>query len=353
MSTIAEYNLFIASWEHLYLLPDGIPAGLPNQLFSRHPWALILFENLYCDENGLKGEQNAAEQMNWTNSELFVKLASRKYDIIKPINLKTPLHAYIDDVKNNFRKKHKLGVEEAIKKESVSVENLFDWRLQLLKGFLDEHKLILYDWPIAREGSSIPISVQMAATDVLGLEVRAVPLSRDVSSELSPHRKEIFDSLQQFEEKPLQHLRSGRLSQTDYLEFLKKRIHDYREVDMELGKNIDTNFERIIKLRERFGARGGWELLRTYLKEYDRAAHPKELIELDEELRDRLKMCFKPTLKDYGPATWKIAKGIVSLSPYGGVAKELLEMKKPIKEIGGLLSESFKFFRGDIRKGKK
>lgn len=353
MATIEEYNLHLASWEHLYLLPDGVPAGLPNQLFSRHPWALILFENLYCDENGFKGEQNAAEQMKWTNSELFVRLASTKYDIIKPINLKTPLRLHVDDIKKSFRKAHGVSVTKAIDEESVSVDELFEWRLQLLGRFLDEHKLVLYDWPIARYGFTIPVSLQMAVKDVLGLKVAAIPLSKDVSMELSPERKKIFDSLQEFEREPLRHLRSGRLPQPQYLEILKQRIRDYREVDMELVNGVDANLDRIMRIRERFGARGGWELVRTYLKAYDRAAHPKELNEIDKALRDRLKTCFKPQLKEFGPAIWKIAKGAVSFIPLLGDVKDATEIVHPVKEVGGLVSEYVQFFRGDFRRGKK
>jgi len=352
MATIEEYNLFLASWEHLYLLPEGVPAGLPNQLFSRHPWVLILFENLYCDENGFRGEQNAAEQMKWTNSELFVRLASSKYDIIKPLNLKTPLRAHVDDVKKDFGKKHSVSITKAIKDKSVSVDELFEWRLQLLRRFLDEHKLVLYDWPIARDDRTIPESLQMAVKDILDLEAAAVPLTKDMA-ELSPERKRIFDSLQEFEREPLRLLRSGRLPQPKYLETLKRRIHDYREVDMELVKGVDTNLDRIIRLRERFGVRGGWKLVRDYLKAYDRAAHPKELNEIDKALRDRLEYCFKPLLKEFGPATWKIAKGAASLLPRIGEAKDVVEMKEPAKEIWELLSESVRFFRGEIRRGKK
>lgn len=192
---IDEYSLYLASWEHLYLLPNGIPAGLPNQLFSRHPWTIILFENLYCDENGLKGEQNAAEQLKWTNSELFVRLASSKYNIIQPINLKSPLRPFVDDVKAEFKKEHGTTVTKAIDSDIVSVNELFEWRLKLLRPFLNEHRLILYDWPVARYGITIPTALQMSVRDVLGLQAAAVPLSKDVTTELSPERKGIFDSL--------------------------------------------------------------------------------------------------------------------------------------------------------------
>ncbi|MFV9646267.1 MAG: hypothetical protein ACNYWU_10630 [Desulfobacterales bacterium] len=361
MATIDEYSLYLASWEHLYLLPNGVPAGLPNQLFSRHPWALILFENLYCDENGLKGEQNAAEQLNWTNSELFVKLSSPKYSIIQPLNLKSPLRPFVDDVKGEFKKEHKITVAKAIDGDTVSVDELFEWRLKLLRPFLGEHKLILYDWPVARYGVTIPTSLQMSVRDVLGLKAAAVPLSKDVTTELSLERKQIFDSLQEFEREPLRHLRSGRLPQPEYLEILKQRTKDYREVDMEMVEGIDQKLGRILRLRERFEKRGGWKLVRDYLQAYDREAHPKDLNEIDKALRDRLNYCFKPLLSEFGPATWHIAKGlvkgVVSLLPGIGeamtIAETTNEVAKPAKELGGLMSETIQFFRGEIRRGKK
>lgn len=353
MAIIEEHSLYLASWEHLYLLPDGVPAGLPNQLFSRHPWALIIFENLYCDESGFTGEQNAAEQMNWTNSELFVRLASPKYDIIKPLNLKTPLRPFVDDVKDDFKRKHRISVTEAISTETVSVDELFEWRLKLLKPFLGVHRLVLYDWPLARYGLTIPPALKIAVKDVLGLDVAPVPLSKDVNAELSPERKEIFDSLQEFEREPLQHLRSGRLTQPEYLGILKQRIKDYREVDMELIKDIDINLGRILRLRERFGKRGGWGFVRDFLRAYEQNTKARELNEIDKALRDRLNYCFRPLWAEYGRATLSIAKGVVSLLPRIGEAMTVAGMIEPAKEILGLASESVQFFRGQIHRGKK
>lgn len=350
---IEEHSLYLASWEHLYLLPNGVPAGLPNQLFSRHPWALILFENLYCDENGLTGEQNAAQQMNWTNSDLFVRLASPKYDVIRPLDLKSPLRPFIDDVKSDFKRSHHISVTEAIDNEAVSVDELFEWRLKLLKSFLSEHRLVLYDWPLAQYELPIPTALQVAVKDVLGIEAAPIPLSKDMNTELSPARKEIFDSLQEFEREPLRHLRSGRMSQAEYLSILKQRIKDYREVDMELVEGIDTNLDRILRLRERFGKRGGWKLIRDFLRAYKQNAEARELKEIDKALRGKLNYCFKPLWAEYGRATLSITKGAASLLPIIGGPMAAAEMIEPAKEVLGLASESVQFFRGQIRQGKK
>ena len=227
--------------------------------------------------------------------------------------------------------------------------------MKVYRPFLDVHRLILYDWPIAHHGHAIPVSLQKAVIDILrNLKVARVPLSKDVNTELSPERKRIFDSLQEFEREPLRHLRSGRLPQPDYFEILKQRIHDYREVDIELVKDIDSKLERILRLRERFGKRGGWKLVRDYLKAYDQGADARELSEMEEALKDRLEYCFKkPLLAEYGPATLSIAKGIVSFLPWLGEAMTTAEMLEPIKELGGLLSESVQFFRGQIRRSRE
>lgn len=351
MANIDEYSLYLASWEHLYLLPDGVPAGLPNQVFSRHPWVLVFFEHLYCDENGFKGEQNAASQLQWTNSEMFVKLASPKYDIIKPINLRTPLRPHLDDIRTEFYKQRGMSVADAISQGTVSVEELFQWRLRLLQPFREQHKLILYDWPLARyEQPNAPRSIEQAVIDILKLEVAAVPLSKDITSELSPETKAIFDSLQEFEREPLNELRSGRLSQSHYLEILKPRFRDYREVDMEMGLGIDHNLERILRLRERFGRREGWKTFNDYLKAYDRDSSASELNEIKDQLKDRLDYCFKPLMSEYGSATWSLARMAISLLPWIGPAMTIAEMGKPARELFQLGSESIQFYRGQIRR---
>ena len=166
-------------------------------------------------------------------------------------------------------------MEKAIEVDAVSVDELFEWRLELLKPFLDERRLILYDWPIARYARSIPTALKKAVADVLGIQVAAVPLAKDVMRELSTERTEIFASLQDFEREPLRHLRSGRLLQHDYLKTLKERTADYREVDMELQQGLDQRLDRILRLRKRFGKRGGWQTVRAFLQAYSQGAHPR------------------------------------------------------------------------------
>lgn len=357
MPEIKDYSIYLASWEHLYLLPNGVPAGLPNQLFSRHPWILILFEKLYCDENGLKGEQNAAEQLKWTNSKLFVKLASTKYDIIQPLNLKTPLYPFIGDLKKEFKKENGISIDKAIENNNISVEELFKWRIKLITPYLNEKKLILYDWPVAQYGLSIPVSLQVAVRDAFNLQVAALPLSKDVNSELSSERSKIFKDLQNFEFQPLMDLRSGRLPQPDYLKLLLQRAKDYREVDMELTDGIDIKLDNIIKLRERFGKRGGWKLVQEYLLLYDREYDPQELLEKQKELECKLKEVFKPSIREFGPITWSITKGIVncviSLLPVIGQVKTSVdtfnEIKSPVHQLNSLVSDTIHFFRGNSR----
>ena len=106
-------------------------------------------------------------------------------------------------------------------------------------------------------------------------------------------------SLQEFEREPLRHLRSGRLPQPQYLQILSQRYRDYREVDMEMLEGLNANFDRIIRLRERFGKRGGWKLVNDYLKVYDRDSRARELNEIMDQLNDRLGDCFNPLISEY------------------------------------------------------
>jgi len=349
MANINEYSLYLASWEHLYLLPEGVPAGLPNQLFSRHPWAIILFEQIYCDENGLRAEEVAADEMKWTNAELFVRLASPKESIIKPLNLKTPLRPHVEDVRSAFRQSYYDSIETIVSQGRISVDELFEWRLKLLQPFLDQHRLVLYDWSISRHQQDVPMAIQKAVKDILNLDVAPIPLTKDLPSELSPERADLFRDLQGFESELVRLCRMGQITQREALEIIKVRAKDHREIEIELVGDVEKNLERIFRLRERFGRRGGWALVQQYLEAFDRLAHPKDLKELDDELRQKLNDCFKPLWSEYGSVSVKIAKSVISFLPHVGTAKTLYDLKEPVKDLGKLAREQVQFLRGRSR----
>lgn len=345
-----EYSIYLASWEHLYLLPQGIPAGLPNHLFAQHPWLLIVFEHLYCDENGFQGEQYAAGVMKWTNSELFVRLATSGYGIVRPINVNVPLLPYVRRVKKAFKKKHGRSIKKAVSNEAVTVHELFRWRLRLLEPFLQQRHLILYDWPLAAQ-PSIPVALSKAVRDVLALDISPVHLGKDIATELSPERRRIFHELQEFEKKPLEHLRAGRMSDHEYLKIISDRMADYREVDMELQHGLDARLATILRLRDRFGPKG-WNLVREFLAASARGAFASELNEIDAALRKRLEHCFKPTFAEYGRAVAKVANGLLEFVPYVGTAKDAVGLVDPLRELGELTRETVAFFHGKTRRGR-
>jgi hypothetical protein len=229
---IIPHSLYLASWEHLYLVKGGVPAGLPNQLFSRHPWALILFEHLYCDQNGFHGEQAAAGLMEWTNSKLFCELASSKYGVLVPVVTQHSLP--VAPVNEAFKSRFGRSVDEVVQRDDPSFDELLfaQTRQELLQPFAETNKLIVYDWTVARLSDPIPLTIKEAVTDILGAEMREVPLALDVFTELPPEYAGLFRELQEFEREPLRHLRAGRVSQPDYLKLLSVNIRKHREIDM-------------------------------------------------------------------------------------------------------------------------
>jgi hypothetical protein len=348
---IEEHSLYLASWEHFHLLDNDTPTGLPNQLFSDHPWLLILFEHIYCDVNGFQGEKNAADTMAWVNSQLFVKLASRECgEILRPVHVQSFIQPHAKDMNDRFALQHGMSLREAVASDSVTVEELFDWRLQGLAPFLEQHELVLYDWPVARHDRELPLSVRLTAKEVLGFEVAAVPLAKDFASELPPERKALFDDLQRFESEPLRQLRSGRLTQHEYLDILTKRIRDYREIDMVLIDQTPQRLQRILTLRERFGKRGGWVSFRRFLAAYRRAAPPQELNDLERELRTKLEYCFLPLMKEYGPALVRILGGMARLNPIVHHAEIADEVVSGIRRGEGPMRELINFLRGQSRR---
>ncbi|MBK7407380.1 MAG: hypothetical protein IPJ40_04385 [Saprospirales bacterium] len=195
MNSIKKYALYLGSWEHMYL-GTGVPRGLPNILFSNHPWLLILFENIYCDENGLIGEINAYEQLGWTNSKLFNDLSKPSIGLIKPIDIKTIISERINIVSKNLEITDKTEFQRKI--AVMKDKDLLQYKLTLLQPLFIDFKLVFYDFPTANLVSVIPISLREAVEEVLQSIAPHLVLSKKIS-ELSPKRIQIFQDLQVFE----------------------------------------------------------------------------------------------------------------------------------------------------------
>jgi hypothetical protein len=305
---IQPYSLYLASWEHLHLIPGGQPTGLPNQIFSRQPWALILFEHIYCDHDGFSGEQNAAQVMGWINSQLFCDLAS-----LTPLAIRHVLP--VEQVSARFCRDYGGSVEEAANVDDPRLDEMLfaETRQHLLQPFLESNQLILYDWSVARLGGTLPVTIQQAVKDVLEAHIPAVPLARDVFTELSNHLEQVFHQLQDFEREPLRHLRAGRVGQSDYLKHLSTNIRQHREIDLHLAGGLPERLDRILKLRDRFGQRGGWKAVRELLGGFDRPASVPELLDLKRALDEKLDYCFKPLASEFLPAIAKVTRALVRL----------------------------------------
>jgi hypothetical protein len=331
------FSLYLASWEHLYLMPGGTPAGLPNQVFALDPWVIILFEKFYCDENGLKGEDNAARLLGWTNSKLFVRLV--KEGILEPIPTGAHVGSRAREVRRAFSVLHELKPEEAASGNHLSVQEFFAWRTKLLDDFLDQHRLLLYDFDLIGSPNSFPTLLEDVTEKNLPLEVRTAPLTKS-PHELPQRLKALFDDLQRFEAEPLKRLRTGVLDQLSYLGILQKRASEYAAIDVELRKGVDERLERFLEFRSRFGDSGGWEAVRKLFAADRRGALPEALDDLQRQVAAHLDKCYRPHPSDFRKGIVQFGKAVASLVDVihaGRVAKEALEgltkLKKPIGDF--------------------
>ena len=349
---IHPYSLYLASWEHLHLIPGGKPAGLPNQLFARQPWALVLFEHLYCDLEGFLGEQNAFNVMGWTSSKLFCDLASR--DILIPLRLRSALP--VEKVSGTFRAEHGVSVEAAASADEPSIDEMLfaETRQHLLQPFLELHQLILYDWSLARLAGPLPEPIQQTTMDILEAHINQVPLARDVFTELPSYLAQVFLRLQDFEREPLRHLRSGRLSQPEYLERLRANIRQHREIDVFLAKGLPERFDGILKHRDRFGLRGGWKAVRELLAAHERQAPVSELSDLKRNLDEKLGYCFKPLASEYRPAIARITRTLARrLIPGLDDLEVTTDTGREMALLTCLFLEQLSYYRGDYRQGRR
>jgi hypothetical protein len=309
METLEPRSLYLASWEHLYFLADGRPAGLPSEIFSRHPWALVLFERLHCDKNGLDGERNAAERMGWVNSQLFVELQNR--GIVQPLpSMKETLKS-IPTVLAKYKARSGLTVENAIHNGAISEDELFNLRSQALVPFLSTNRLILYDYAV----SPTPVlqlnevfSQALRISPVLNVNPVDIPLSKQIS-ELSPDNLRLFRELQAYEGPKLRLLRSGQIQQPEYLDFLELRKSDHQKIDQELGNGLQTRLETLLRIRDAFEQMGGWNAVREYLHAYDVIENRIAIVEPRNRLVELIRKAFTPVAGDYPKTDANILKG--------------------------------------------
>lgn len=288
MADIKQYGLYLGSWEYMYL-GTGLPRGLPNQLFSKNAYLLILFENIYCDENGLIGEQNAYNQLGWTNSKLFIDFASSKCRIIQPL----PINSIVENRVSNLRIEKGISNEYDFQKTITQAhfDELLQFKYEVLFPFINENRLIAYEIDFDFVENAKPIRSVSSVHDILNVKCPHVYLSKRIN-ELSSKNLQIFHDLQNYERNILLKLRKGDLEQeTVYLPYLKNRIDDYRKIDIELSAGISKRFEDILRYRERFSSRNGWKYVREYFEAYNSIV-PVDIEELV-KLQNQIQVCLE------------------------------------------------------------
>lgn len=52
-----ETQLLLSTWFYKYLM-DQTPAGLPNEIFTKSPHTLLLYDKIICDKSAYEAEKN-------------------------------------------------------------------------------------------------------------------------------------------------------------------------------------------------------------------------------------------------------------------------------------------------------
>lgn len=67
-------NLVLSTWFINFFHQEKRWGGLPNDFITRAPGALLIYDEVLCDEEALEAETTAAKRGRWITSELFVEL---------------------------------------------------------------------------------------------------------------------------------------------------------------------------------------------------------------------------------------------------------------------------------------
>jgi hypothetical protein len=231
----------------------------------------------------LNGERRAHKEYQWTNSGLFVKLADVE-GIIKPISgLKEHLEPYIEETRDAFQRENGISIDEKARNAATDndegkkhLDELFySWIARFLDPFISTKALTLYEWPVAcapHDEKHSNICQELALGDLTWLEEGGrglstptphIPLTKSMGALDSLHT---FKETQQFEANYLPALRIGQLSQDEYLKLLEPNYPKYKKVDEELSAGLDKRLYHLLRIRDRFRGKRGWELVQGYLE---------------------------------------------------------------------------------------
>lgn len=348
MSDINQHGLYLCSWEWLYM-GTKVPRGLPNEVFSRHPGLLILFEHIYCDRNALEGEFNAHNTLGWTNSGLFCALT--KESIIQPLDIQAHLHTDAGIAR------HDAGVRSSEQYRGIiqtaSDDQLFALKMHLLKPFLGRHGLHAYDFTMADPSKELPMSL-------LTLSSQLPPISTDHFlfvkriAELDPKRVDLSNDLQRYEAPHLAVLRRGGMDQKDdYIPILFKRADDHRFIDEELHHGVQERLRQVIEARKRFGDRGGWvdvhkylELVRTPI-----CLEEGELNSLLNRIVDNYNQSTEAlTPRERGSGWWRVGLALLQFIPILDKIPALWSLGQEAQQQRGVLKEPITYVQGSARR---
>lgn len=267
-------SVYLTGWEYNRVAAanplDPVVSGLPAQCLWEGAAQFFLFEKVYCTKESFEGELAAADDLGWTTGYIFKKLKDE--GILHPVDLQ-------EVTKNN----HGVGIEykeranelrtiitagglSAMDSIESLVKNGADDELEAMKAYLLQP--ILKELRCANNVSPGTVNpwfsgsrqaikqglVQALVAPLLAgrQRIRAgIELCNKPGFGLDPQ----ILAAQVHEEKTRQAplipaLLSGRLAQNQYHNDILPGADAYKPINRQLFNDFQTNFERILRLRE-------------------------------------------------------------------------------------------------------
>lgn len=252
-------QLVLSTWFYKYLM-DQKPAGLPNEIFTKSPHTLLLFDEIICDKYAFGAEKTFAKELGWTASEYFVKLKKEK--IIKIVDTEKELASYLE----SFNEKEKGDIIDSQKQITnfyIKNNNLKDlnnhWSETpfgnfdklCLNNLSKKEGYLTYNWEYGNLDTD-NIILRSRGRECLSLLIPSIEFIPSFESvkKIDAKAYKSFRNLQKNEEIPLVEYKIGELSQEDWRDWRFQFRETDEKIDEILKDKAKYNFDILMKMRK-------------------------------------------------------------------------------------------------------